>query len=84
MVTVIAILAGLLGIALGYAARQREQLMETRESAEKQKELDKMRHTLSQRNERIDFLVVENIALREKNAAHERNLEMLLREVGRA
>jgi Tfp pilus assembly protein PilO len=84
VVTVIAILAGLLGIALGYAARQREQLMETRESVKKQTELDKMQHTLSQRNERIDFLVVENVRLREKNSAHERNLEMLLREVGKA
>ena len=79
--TVVVVLAGLLGIALGYAARQREQLMENRESAKKQAELDRVQRILSQRNERIEALSKENLRLREESAAHERNLEMLLREV---
>lgn len=78
----IAILAGLLGIALGYAARQREHLKELRDDEKKQAELDKMRRTVAQRDQRVESLILDNIALREANVAHETNLKMLLKEMG--
>lgn len=81
MTVVIAILSGLLGIALGYAARQREQLQEIRDGEKKQAELEKAQQAVTDAVGQVATLVQENAALREANIAHENNLKMLLREM---
>lgn len=82
MTTVIIVLVGALGIILGYAARQREELIEARGLGKKQAELTKAQDALKKREERIEFLTLENITLRDTNRAHETTLQMVLNEMG--
>jgi uncharacterized protein HemX len=75
MIALVVVLALIAGIAIGYAAKQRQDLIDRETRA---KALWTENQDLWVKN---DNLLAENQTLREVAAHHESNLEMLLREV---
>jgi len=65
VVIVIIVLVGLLGITIGYAVRQRQSLLENKD-------------TIKEQGDEIKGLIRENAELQHKVSAHETSLEMVL------
>lgn len=84
MMVAIIVLVAVLGIVVGYAARQREELHEAHDKIEDLTEYtEKQMVELSEANTTIETLTTENETLRNAERVYGVNLEMVLDELDR-